>query len=189
MDRQRRSDVQEAAAVLMVNCPYNRASFQLPIAMQSVVARYNADQQHNVISEDWRRLQQGLTMHVQVLDALGGGQLLTPLNGDHLMQMNPALVLDRGQLATSPDPVGDTLALLEQVGELVEGYDMETMAKIEAASGPLAEATGDQWTLKLQIIGWRAALQRMEPFAQDAKMKADIRQMIEAMDAYVRERC
>lgn len=189
MDAKRRSEVQRASAVLMVNCPYNRASFQLPIALNRLASRYEADAQHDLIRDDWRRLRQSLSAHVEALDVLGGGDLATPAKGDYLVKLAPEHVVDRAHLDRTLEPVGATMGLMLEISELVDAYDEETKAKIDAASATLASATGDQWTLQLQLIGYKAALERMQPFIEDEAMKADVRQMITGVAYYLGQFC
>ncbi len=189
MSAEQRAEAKEAAHALMVSCPYNRASFQLPFAMEHIASRYEADDQHGLIRDDWRRLRQGLAAHVEVLDALGGGELPAPQSGDYLVTLAPELVVDRAHLDRAEDPIGETMELMLRIQDLVDGYDPATKARIDGTSATLSAATGDQWTLKLQLIGWKTALERMEPFIEDEAMAADVRQMIVGVAYYLGPFC
>ena len=189
LDGKALKEAQDASAVLMQNCPYNRASFQLPFVMQQVAHKYDAEFQDERIQDDWRRFQRGLDAHAETLVLLSGGELTKPGKKDYLAQVDAQFIATRGDLAKSSDPLGETQEFMRLIPDLVDAYDDETKAKIDAATPVLAMATGDQWTLKAQLIGWRSAIEKIEPFVTDPEMSNDLLNIKVAIAYYLGQFC
>jgi hypothetical protein len=174
-----------ALRVLQVTCPYNRASVQLPLALDAVVSQTDPGVLDPLIQKDWAYLRQGLAAHVAVLDALDA-HLPLPVEGDYLHgRLYPDAPMTRAQLDEAPDPVGATRPLLASIMFVVDGYDAATQERIDANFAMLDGPTMQQWPLKAQIIGWRTALQRMQPFLTDGARQNRVAEMIAAIDEYV----
>ena len=187
--RSQPADQRQAAAdslkVLQVTCPYNRASVQLPIALHLTVQKTEAGHLDPLIQKDWEYLQQGLADHVAILDALGA-DLPAITEEDYLYgKLFPDGPMTRAELEAKADPVGATMPLLSSIRFVVDDYPAPVKESIDAHFARVDAGTGLQWNLKRQIIGWRAALQKMEPFLQDEARKKQVAQMIYAMDEYI----
>lgn len=192
-----RTDRLRAAHQLKVNCPYNRALFQLPIALNLTAQRHDTAGLDAELARDWKDLQEKLASHVASLDELGGPELPIPQGGDYLanLLMSPAL-LTRVELESAADPLAATLPLLESVSDLVAGYDMATRDKINAALAVLEEDSPPpsltlspsidalKWLLELS-----AELEELEPRVSDPAMKSDLRSMIDALEMLMSVSC
>ena len=60
---------------------------------------------------------------------------------------------------------------------------------IDANLAVVEGKTAQQWPMKAQIIGWRSALRRVQPFLTDEIRKKQVEQMILAIDEYVGMNC
>lgn len=180
----------EAAHRLALTCPYNRASFQLPIALKIAVDRFDVEALDPLVMQDWYTLKRGLTLHVALLDAVGA-ELRPPRPGDFLhawLFFNGAF-LTRAELEASADPVAASLPLIKAIPLITEQYDESTRARIEADTVTLQAATGSDRLFLPLIAGWQSALRRIEPFVhQEAEARA-VRQMIEALDLLLQQTC
>ena len=179
----------EALRVLQVTCPYNRASVQLPLVLHALVSETDPEALDPLIQSDWAYLRKGLDAHVAVLDALDA-DLPLPAEGDYLYgRLYPDAPITRAQLADAEDPVWVTRTLLSSIQFVVSEYDDATLATIDEHVAVVESKTAGQWPLKVQIMGWRAALQRMQPFLEDEAHKDQVAQLIFAIDEYVGLRC
>lgn len=182
----RRAAVAESYRVLSVNCPYTRASMQLPLALHKVVMSIEPDRLDPLVQRDWANLQRGLTTHVAVIEALGG-DLASPAPGDHLHGAE-ALLLDRATLDASLDPIAAIMPLIDEITPLVHTLDGPNTERIEKSRQDVDQAIG-QATLGLHLGGWENALRRVEPFVVDAEHKARVLGMIEALSAWGSQGC
>ncbi|MBX2797028.1 MAG: hypothetical protein KTR31_05155 [Myxococcales bacterium] len=184
LDPAQREAASAALRALQVTCPYHRSSVQLPLALRAVVSGIDPMDLDPLIQADWQRLLQGLDAQVAVLDALGV-ELPLPVEGDYLHgRVYPDAPLTRAQLAESGDPLADTRPLLASVPFVVDDYDDAIKGVIHGHVEVLDEATAGQWPLKLQILGWRNALKRIQPFLTDSERAARVEQMIRVIDEY-----
>jgi hypothetical protein len=180
MSPRQRAEVQAAAHVLITNCPYNRSSVQLPLAMGHVLARHD--------DPALAGLRKGVAQHVALLDLLGVLDLAKPGTGDYLDRDIPGLVT-REQLESSADPVETTMAFLLQVKELVDAYDPATKAKIDEASAVVKDATLGQWTLKGQLIGFRSELETLAATTPNERVRTDADALVGLISQYVSLYC
>lgn len=182
-----RARLTKSMRVLAVNCPYTRASLQLPIALSEVVSRIDAAQIDPPMQDAWRELERGLKVHVAVLDVMGV-DLGLPSPGDHLYTMaDPRGGVDRATLTASSDPIGDTVRLIDQNDALVAAFDDGTrdlIAQQVDAAYPLMGPT----SMSDQVGGWQHSLVRIAPFASD-EVKGGIEQMIAALDQHASQGC
>ncbi|TNE86556.1 MAG: hypothetical protein EP330_22720 [Deltaproteobacteria bacterium] len=187
--------VQASASLawLVANDPYTRAAMQMPVAMHASVSAIDARRLDPLVAQDWQYLQLGLATHVAALETLGV-DLTAPVPGDGLH----GEVLDREAVLAGPGAVMRTTAFLEDIPRLVALVDPETRAlmdehsaRVEALTGigrpcprtPFAILPGQPWTLGMQLAGWHDALRRIEPFATDPEVHAEVLAMMAMMDA------
>ncbi|MCO4745116.1 MAG: hypothetical protein KC912_10025 [Proteobacteria bacterium] len=193
-----RADAAESLQLLSVSCPYTRAALTLPYALHASVMRIDAVHLNSFVQSDWIYLQQGLSTHVAVLDALSV-DLVLPSTDDPLHTDVAGLMVDRQTLQTSANPVEAASPLVHELVTLAEAVDASTMERIDLHSDRVEEATGigrpcprspfsvlpgQPWNLGMQIGGWHDALKRIEPFVEDAETQAQVGAMIALVDAY-----
>lgn len=171
----------DAGVTLITNCPFNRGAAQVPLVMQRVLARH-AD-------PALASLKAGVDAHVAVLDQLGLSALPAPGYGDYLY-MSSAGVVSGAELAASPDPVGLSLILMQDLPGLVQGYDDHTLDKIHQSGAVLGAATGDRWPLKHELEGFsREMAELMAEGSLSAAAFADLEALSGLLDEYVGHRC
>lgn len=186
-DADTRARMRQAAATLQVDCPYNRAAFQLPVALSIAVDRIDADDLDWAVRREWRRIQAGLHAHVEVLERLGGPELADPTFGDYLLGEPGAM---RGaMLMEEEDPLVPTRALVEAVSELVDDYPAPVYDRIRRADLLLRDETGQRWPLKLELIGWRRALKSVGANVRNEAVGKRIDTMVQLISALVEQRC
>lgn len=178
-----RLEARLAAHLLMGNCPWNRASVQLPIALSLVAARHDPARMDPEVGAEWRRLQVGLAEHVALLDQFGVTALRAPLPGDYLATHTDVIVT-RAQLDAAADPLAVTRALVDQIPALVAGYDLATGEFIEMDRLQLQAHTAGAWPYPDLLDGWRVALVALEPKVRDEALLRDVRAMISVLEAY-----
>jgi hypothetical protein len=183
-----RAEAHQAAAVLMVNCPYNRLSMQLPIALERVAARYDDSYTDIEFRAEWRRIRAGLAQHVALVDALGAGAQPMPQPGDYLAP-HRQLLLTRAQLDASADPLDALEPLLNATHGLVGSYDPWTLQRIADATDTVDLRTDGQWPTQYLLMAWRRQLVSIEPFITQQDMLRDVQRMIAALDTYSELRC
>lgn len=186
LDPATRAKLREAASVLQVNCPYNRAAFQLPLALSLAVDAIDANDLDWGVRHEWRRIQAGLRRHVDVLALMGGEPLDEPIVGDYLLGMPE--VTNPIDLAAG-DPLPPTQALIDAVPELVAGYPPAIQARIEEADRAMRTHTHEAWPLKLELIGWRRALMSVRVHVNDPQFAARIDTMVAMISKLVEQRC
>lgn len=185
----------EAAAslrFLVANCPYTRSALMLPIALDAAVSDTDIGRPVAYARWDWGFLQEGLAIHVAVLDALEVA-LPAPAPGDALYG-HPAAISREAVLAAD-DPIAAVAPMVDSIVEIAAQIDGPTAdaiarhsARVEHLTGivrpcprgPWSVMPGQPWTLGLQLGGWHDALRRIEPTV-DAPA---IEEMIAVMDAY-----
>ena len=179
-----REMVGAALQVLQVTCPYNRAAVQLPIALRAAVAETDPNDLDPLIQADWRYLQQGLDAHVATLDVFGAS-LPLPTEADYLYgRLFPDAPITRAQLEAADDPIRATMPLLASIRFVVDEYTSEATETIEQNRLVVYAGTGEMWPLKHQMLGWRSALTKLQPFLTEEGRKAQVAQMIEALDTF-----
>lgn len=194
---QRRHDAVASLDMLSTHCAYTRVSLQMPFALSRVVDDIAPERLDPLVRQDWVHLQQGLSTHVAVLEALGV-DLAAPVTGDHLHGREAGLMVDRATLARVEDPILVTFALVDAVTDLAESAGPETRARIEMHSGRVEAATGivrmcprgpwavvpgHPWTLGELMGGWQDALRRIRPFVDDSEVAARVDAMVEILQA------
>jgi hypothetical protein len=184
-----RAEVAASMEVLVRNCPFTRASVQLPRALHRVVMETPLGEiDGGYAQSDWLSLRRGLTAHVEALDAMGA-HLPLPETGDYLYEAGDGWLLDDAALARADDPVAATLPLLHRVRPLVEGYDRATADRIDLHRRRIEGHTMHGWVLSEHVWAWRDALVRMAPFVAEPEAKARVQAMLEALEALGREGC
>ena len=189
----------ESLRVLSVNCAYTRSALQLPVALHQVVMDIDSDSFEAFVQSDWLYLQQGLTQHVEVLDALGV-DLPMPARGQHLYSRDLGVIIDRETLQSSVDPIAATRTLLQAVPDIAEEADEDTRVFIEDHSsrvedatgvirqcprGPWSVSPGHPWTLGGQLNGWHDVLRRVQPFTKDPATEERVSALVALLDDYV----
>jgi len=197
LDPQARAQAADSLRILSVSDPYTRSAMQLPIALHRVVQGIPAESLEPLVQKDWLTLQEGLTTHVAVLDALGV-DLPMPGPGDPL-HGHEDLLVDRGTLLTMDDPILATSLLIHELTSLAEQVAPPTSERIERHSDRVEEATGigrpcprgphavlpgQPWTLGMQLGGWHDALRRVEPFVTEPSAQAQVAAMVKVLDAH-----
>mgnify|MGYP000539261331 CR=1 FL=1 len=188
-DTATRADVAEAARVLQVNCPYNRAAFQLPVALSLVADKMEGKGLNERELAEWRTIQAGLSRQAQLVDAIAGRQWAEPGVADYLDRMEAGTALTRSQLESAKDPMVPMMTALMQIGPLVAGYDDATKARIDTANDLLHKHTGDTWEVKFALLGWRDGLQELAHRFEDPRERAHAQAMLTALDHFVSQRC
>jgi len=183
-----RAVLTEAMGTLVVNCPYTRASLQLPLVMHAVISRIDTSHIDPDARDAWRELQRGLEVHVALLDTIGV-DLRSPTPGDHLHgAADPGAMVDRTTLAASADPIGTTMRLIEQNNALVDALDEETKDLIRGLNDT-AYARMGQTTMFHQTDRWHQALRRIAPSVTDVEAKGQVDAMLEALSAHDEHGC
>lgn len=179
----------ESAQRLAMTCPYNRASFQLPRALYLSATAIDAESLDPELRADWRTLQLGLETHVSVLDHLGAG-LPLPTEGSYLGDKLPeGAAITVADLAGAADPVAATMPLLEAIRPIVGHYDAEVRSVIDEDVAALVAATGDDALLGERMQGWLEVLNRIEPGVKDPAIRAQVRQMVDALEVFSLSSC
>ncbi|MEZ4322898.1 MAG: hypothetical protein R3F61_35860 [Myxococcota bacterium] len=168
-------------AILSVECPYTRASRQIPFALLETVSSIDPSQVDPLVDTDLATLQRGLKTHIAVSDALDR-ELAMPAPGDALFGA-PGL-LDRAAMERSPDLLGETTLFVDHVPERVAALGPETIEVITQHTHRVDRTTGHIWTLTPQIRGWHAALQRLLPFVTDPDARMRVQRAVEMLDRY-----
>jgi len=171
------ADVQAAASRLVRNCPYNRASAELPIILDELLQPHYAllDQREfgvgwtsPVLIERLTTIRAALAEHRRLLTTLGLHPLPQPQSGDYLARAHayqPAWAPESGASAR----IEHTLARLEAVNDLVASYDEETLAVIDAANAIVGPALDDRWPLQTVASTYRTTLWEIEALAGSFK--------------------
>jgi hypothetical protein len=183
-----RAEARASADVLMGACPYNRASVQLALVTQKVVSRHAAANERPEVQAEWRRIQDGLALHVSLLDGFGVTGLRTPIPGEYLFD-HPDVVVTRAQLDASDDPVALSGTIVARTPELVENYDLATLQFIDSAQVTLSDFSAGHWPLSQHLGGWQVALEALEPKLEDPSMKADVQALLDLLRPYANQRC
>ncbi len=195
---QQRAQAAESLRFLSVDCPYTRAALQLPFVLHQGVMAVNPDTFEGPARTEWVVLQQGLALHVGVLDALDI-DLPLPGTSDYLYQ-GLGLLTDRTTLMSAPNHVAMTLTFVQAVPDLAQQTDADTRARIEEHSARVEQATGvirqcprgpwsvmpgHPWTLGEQLGEWHDGLKRVQATAEDPVTSEQIGTMIALLDEYV----
>jgi len=189
LDPATRTEVAASMHLLVRNCPYTRASVQLPRALHRVLQETPLGAVDGGYAQsDWVQLRRGLKAHVEALDLLGA-HLPLPETGDYLYRTDADWLVDDAGLAASPDPIADVLRLIEQVDPLVSGYDGVTRDVIAHHQERVSDRTGQHWVLSRHVWSWRDALTRLEPFVEEPATKAKVRQMLDALNTLGMDGC
>jgi hypothetical protein len=189
LDPSARTEVAESMNFLARNCPYTRASIQLPRAMHQVFVETPLGSIDALAQSDWEYFRRGLTAHVDTHAAMGVA-LPLPESGDYLFRAAPQpWLVDEQALRGAANPMVPTESLLAQVDDLVEGIDESTMEGIRFHTGRVDHHIGHSWTLSNHLQGWREALLKIEPHLTEPEAQAKVRQMLEALDRYGRQGC
>jgi|GEM_PF-3486388 len=188
-DARARAEAEEAARVLQVNCPYNRAAFQLPVALHRVVSQVDGRGLDPATRAELERAKQGLAHHVAVLDTITGGEWAQPGVADYLDRLSPEATFTRAELDAAADPLVPMMAALEQIQPLVDAYDDATYARIEAANTVLIEKTGEAWELKYALMGFRNTFQAVAPQLTDPLERTRMEAVLAAMEVFISNRC
>lgn len=188
LDALEEKEAREAADLAIGSCPYNRSGVQLPIALSLALQRHDAGTVEPEIRAEWRRLQVGLAEHVALLDQFGVTNLRAPLDGEYLYS-HPDVIVTRSQLEAAADPIAVTQHLVDAIPRLVDGYDAETVRFLESAQLTLGGHTRDQWPYVAILDAWRADLKAIEPRISDEALQAEVRAMIEVLNAFSSSRC
>ncbi len=193
-----KAEATESLRFLTVNCPYTRSAMQLAFALHAVVMAIEPERFDPLVRGDWQYLQQGLTTHVELLEALGV-ELAPPAQGDYLEGRAPRLMVSRDDVRAAEDPIAVTAALVHAIPELIKQIDAPTNAligrhsdRVESSTGvarpcsrgPWAALPGQPWTLGMQLGDWHDALRRVEPFTKDAKVAAQLAAMRAVLGTY-----
>lgn len=181
-----RTSIQQAAQVLQGNCPYNRAAFQIPIVLSAAADRIEADALTWGVREEWRRIQAGLRHHVGVVELVGGPDLTAPSFVDHLLG-RPEIV-SRAELMEG-DSIAATRALLDHIPEAVASYSTPTLDRIRDAEGVLEAETSGLWPLKLELVGWRMAIERVRVHVHDPVAASQLDAMVDLLAVWLEQRC
>ncbi|MFT4626507.1 MAG: hypothetical protein ACI8PZ_005184 [Myxococcota bacterium] len=187
-DAATRAAVRDAARELATQCPYNRATMQLPQVLDGVLAR-TAGAIPAIHREHAGVLAAGVSAHVALLTAIGAADLPTPLHSDYLSKLPPAALVSGASLRADPDPIGRTRALLDVLPGLVEGYDPITVDRIDAATATMAAATRDQWPMKLHMLTWRDGIQDLALVAETEAARAELKAADDLLDTLLQQRC
>lgn len=182
-----RPAVEEAVGSLQVDCPYNRASFQLPVALALAAGSVEGRGLEPEARATWRAVRSGLVAHAAAVDALAGPDWRMPAPGENLHGLDA--IVSRAELEAAEDPIATTTALLVQITATVDDYDDATTARIEAASDTLRPFEASPWRLKLALLGWKAGLEAVAPQLTDATERARLEAMIAAIDLFASTRC
>jgi len=184
-----RAEVAASMQILVRNCPFTRASVQLPRALHRVVTETPLGEIDGGYAQtDWVSLRRGLTAHVEALDAMGA-QLPLPETGDYLFDDGGGWLLDDEALAKAEDPVAATMPLLERIRPLVENYDPATRDLVAHHQQRVEGHTGHGWALSAHVWAWRDALVRLEPFVEERATKAKVNRLLGALEILGRDGC
>ena len=187
LPKRSRARVEAASHTLVRNCPFNRASVQIPIAMRAVLARHDASTLPTEAQPGWKALQEGLDAHVATLGAIGAAALPLPAEGDYLHHVDG--LVDGRALVRLDDPLTPTYRLVDGVSSLVQGYDEATLDRIGAAQEVMRAPTSDTWTLKWHSIGWREGLLALDPALAGHPAQADVQRMIDTLSRLFEQSC
>lgn len=183
-----RSRAAASMQVLTVTCAYTRAAVQLPIVLQQLAVGLESKHFDPLVHQDVAYLQQGLEAHVEILEALGVANLAVPQAGDALYGVgSDDAFVDRQTLRRMADPVQASQALLEAIPDTIE--EGEVLERIRRHSHDVEQLTGHPWTLLPHLLGWHAALRRLEPFVVDAEQKGQVQQAIALLDQFANQGC
>lgn len=195
-----RRDAVQSVAYLTVSDPYTRASMQVPLALQAVVAPVDPATVPRAAQADWSLLQEQLATYLAVLDALEV-DLQAPVAGDALGGVDPDLLIDRRALAGSRDPLERTARLVEALPEVARAVPAWQMASIThhneqleqttgverpCPRGPWAVLPGHSWTLGLQLGEVASTLERLEPRVEGAPVHTEVVAMRSLLQAWQR---
>jgi hypothetical protein len=189
LDDEQRLLAAASMRTLTVNCPYSRAAVQLPWVAHRVVSGIDAQHLDPSVRADWVTLQEGLSAHVDILEALKI-DLAIPETGDYLYsQADTPVVVTRAELLAHADPVAATWPLLKATPALVEAYSPATRAIIDQQSVQLQDLGVNPWDLAVHAEGWLDTLVRVEPFVSAADERATVRELVEALTIFQDQGC
>jgi hypothetical protein len=176
-----RQELADAAAVLMVNCPYRRASAQLPMALHLTVSSIQPEDVAPEARAELAALQQGLALHVELLDAIGGG-LATPTVGDALFDhAAPGTLIDADMLQSAADPMASTQLLVSAIPDLVDTLDDNESDRIGHNVETAYTYLDAPVLLTHQVLGWHYSLDALSPHVTDPAAQAQVQSMLRAL--------
>ena len=184
-----RTELSANVRVLTVNCPYTRASWQLPLVLDRVVSELGPDLvEEPQAREEWEGLRRGLRSQVAMLDLMGV-DLAYPQPGDYLVSAaDPEALVDRATLLQLADPVGATMHLLESNDDLTSSMDESTQHLIRRNADSAYELMGPT-SMYEQNDGWLRALRRVAPAVSDPVARRRVEAMIKALDLHASQGC
>ncbi len=180
MKPEAKAEMRAAVVELIVNCPYNRASLQLPLLLEGELAPHD--------DPELADLKAALARHVDLLEALELDSLELPKAGDNLFE-GVAAVHTRASLAAHPDPVGETRVLVDQIKPMVQAYSDETLSRLDAARAVTRPASREQWPLGNQLVGYSVELERVILVTEDEAVRTDARIWLDLLHGYMATSC
>lgn len=181
--------VRAATRSLAVNCPWNRSSLQLPLALSLEADKVRGEGLDADQREAWRQLRSGLALHVETLDRMVGSDWPMPGVTDNLDQLHAPALQSRTDLLQDPHPLASTHQLLLQIDVLVPAFTTTTLATLNEARATLDADHPDAWPLSDALVGWSAALEQLRPHFTDPHDQRILAEMLAELELYQSKSC
>lgn len=189
-----------AAAELLVNCPFNRAAAQAPLALELSLGELEGRGLSPEQQAELRAMQDGLVVHRALVERVAGELLPAPAMVDHLDTVDPALLPSERALAADPDPLLRTRALVFVIPDVVAAYPPSVAARAEELSEDLraltVAPTGREqgapptaWPYDRVLQGWHHTLTALLPAFDDPEEQRRVLVALGMLDSYMSSHC
>lgn len=179
----------KAGAGIVVACPFNRASFQLPQALLLAAERLDASAMPKDARAEWDGVVRALRVQVALLHKLGGAGLPLPSLSDPLAILPLEALVTQEALRASRDPLAVTGVLIDAIQPTIEVFGAPQFDIIEAHRVPLRAVTTERWPTLGQYQGTHHALERILPKVQDPATRATLQAMRDRIADFLSSSC
>ncbi|MFK7930535.1 MAG: hypothetical protein AB8H79_20275 [Myxococcota bacterium] len=183
-----RQEVHALTRELTSNCPYSRAVFMAPFALEPAFARLDRSSLPADVQQDLNATEAGLKAHVRALRALGADQLSMPAPTDYLHRFRLELI-DSATLAAEADPVSRVLATGDVIDAAVEQMPEPTTEHIRTVEDALVPHVAHRQMLTQAFERWGEDLQKAREKASDPALVDGLDRLIALTDAIRQTGC
>ncbi|MFK7931603.1 MAG: hypothetical protein AB8H79_25710 [Myxococcota bacterium] len=171
-----------ASRELAINCPYNRASFMVPLAVERELSLIDL----SAVSLENRlaivEFKEGVAAHARLLRAIGADALPLPHSPDYLAQV-PYELLDGPAFAHAPDAIERSERLVRLIPEMVAEIPPNTMDRLDAARALMEVQLGNQVIRSSVLRLWAETSAKLVPGVQHEASKAHLQRVAHLLDA------
>lgn len=156
-----RDKVRSAARELATNCPYTRATYMVPLALEAELAALDVEAMSPATRTRIAQVQRGVTAHADVVRAIGAAELPMPTPNDFLGTVL-FYVVDGKFLADDPLKVEHTRQALAIAPDIAALMSTDYGLRIDEAHAELEPHYGHRLVTLAASKAWKTALSEID---------------------------